>query len=294
MDWLQPVRQAKHSLFVARKRLRRVSVTVKDAAFTVFNAAVPYRFDMDRHRTKWGEFPRMYFLHRDPPAGTRTDAPVPRVIYAVWTGTNELTPNRRRGLESLRALNPDTPVVLVTPDNLDDFVVPGHPIHPAYVHLSLNHRSDYLRAYLMHHHGGGYSDIKVAHSSWDRAFETFLERPETWVVGYQELGSDRCGGRDAHLGHEIRRRYRALVGFGAFICRPQTPLTAEWIRELDRRLDYYADELRECPGDMWGENRGYPILWIELGSDIFNPLQLKYLTHIAQDQVVLPQLTDHR
>ena len=48
----------------------------------------------------------------------------------------------------------------MTPANLQDWVVAGHPLHPAYNDLSLVHRSDYLRAYLLHHHGGGYCDLK--------------------------------------------------------------------------------------------------------------------------------------
>lgn len=294
MDWLAAARKAKHALFLTRKRGRRAYVQCRDVAFTVYDSLVPHRFDMDRHRNSWGELPRMYFLHRDPPAGARTDLTVPRVIYAVWTGNNPLTPNRIRGLEALREKNPTTTLILVTPENLHKYEVDGAPIHPSYEHLSLNHRSDYLRAYLMHHHGGGYSDIKVATQPWTAAFDQIDSDDRLWAVGYQEVGSDRCGGRDAGLGHEIRRRYRSIIGFGAFICRPGTPLTAEWLRELDRRLDYYAEELAEHPGNTWGDNPGYPILWIELGSDVFNPLQLKYLKHIGQNAVVFPELDNHR
>jgi len=293
MDFLLPARKVKHAAFVARKRVRRGYVRARDLAFTAYSAMVPFTFDVDRHRSAWGELPRMYFLHRDPPPGCSTDRPVQRKIFVLWTGENDLTPNRAKGLQSIDDRNPGS-VVLVTPKNLDDYIVPGKPLHSAYRHLSLVHRADYLRAYLMHHHGGGYSDIKVCRHSWVGAFERFESDPALWIIGYPEIGSDMCGGRDPRLGHEIRRRYRSLVGFGAFICRPGTPLTAEWLRELDRRLDYYSEELAQHPGDAWGENPGYPILWIELGADVLNPLQLKYLDHVGQDPMLLPQLTDHR
>lgn len=294
MDWRQPARRVKHGLFVSTKRARRAYVELRDIAFSGYDQVRPYRFDVDDHRNSRGELPRMYFLHREPPPGTALDWPVPRVIYVLWTGTNPLSTNRRRGLESLEKMNPDVPVVLVTPDNLSDYVLPDAPLHPAYEHLSLNHRSDYLRAYLMHHHGGGYSDVKVCRSSWEPAFEQIDGSPDLWTVGYPEVGSDRCGGRDPRLGHDIRRHFSSLMGFGAFICRPQTPLTAEWLREVERRLDYYAGELSENPGDEYGDAPGYPIDWIELGIDIMGPLQLKYLNHIGQNPCILPELMDHR
>ncbi len=294
MDVLQPARKAKHAAFLARKKLRKRYIGVRDVAFTAYDRRVPYRFDPERHRDSWGNMPRMYFLHREPPAGTSTSRPVPRKVYVLWTGTNPLTPARERGLASIRAQNPDLDVVLVTPENLHEFVVDGHPIHPAYEHLSLNHRSDYLRAYFMHHHGGAYSDIKETDHGWGHVLARINVEPHVWLIGYPEVSSATAGGRDPVLGPDIRRRFSSLVGCGTYFVRPGTPFTAEWIRELDRRLDYYADEIRTSPGGMWGDEPGYPIAWIELGSDLFHPLQLKYLDHIEQDTALTPHFTDHR
>jgi hypothetical protein len=294
MDLLQPARQVKHAGFLARKRLRKRYVAARDVAFTAYDRHFPSRFDIEKHRDRWGNLPRMYFLHRDPPPGTSTSRPVPFDVYVFWTGDNPLTPARERGLQSIRAHNPDLKIVLVTPDNLSDFVVEGHPIHPAYEHLSLNHRSDYLRAYFMHHYGGGYSDIKETDHGWRHVFERINATPEAWVIGYPEVSSATAGGRDPLLGPDIRRHFSSLIGCGTYVVRPGTPFTAEWIRELDRRLSYYADELAVTPGDMWGENLGYPLAWIELGTDLFHPLQLKYLAHIEQDDSLQPHFDDHR
>ena len=82
-----------------------------------------------------------------------------RNIYVFWTGDNVMGPNRQRCLENLKTQS-GMNVILVTKDNLSDFVLPEHPIHPAYKYLSLNHHSDYLRCYFMYHYGGVYSDIK--------------------------------------------------------------------------------------------------------------------------------------
>ena len=236
----------------------------------------------------------MYFLHRDPPPGTQTGLPVQDVIYCFWTGDNALTPGRQAGLASIEARNPDLRLVLVTPQNLSEHLLPEHPLHPVYEHLSLNHRSDYLRAYFMHHLGGGYSDIKQTDHSWTEAWSRLNSTPELWAIGYPEVSSASCGGRDPKLGPDIRWRYRSLIGCATYFFRPNTPFTAEWLREVNSRLDYYADALSRNPGNTWGNNPGYPIQWIELGSDLFHPLQLKYLPHVGQDATLLPHLSNHR
>ncbi|WP_165356975.1 glycosyltransferase [Nocardioides zhouii] len=294
MDALRYARRVKHAVFVAKKKGRVQYIKAKDVAFTAYDRRFPYELDTEKHRDRWGNMPRMYFLHRDPPEGTRTTLTAPRHVYLFWTGSNPLTPARELGVSSIRSHNPDLDVVVVTPDNLPDFVVEGHPLHPAYENLSLNHRSDYLRAYFMHHHGGGYSDVKQTDHCWRAGLERLNSTPELWLIGYPEVSSSSCGGRDARLGPDIRRHFASLIGCATYFVRPGTPFTAEWLRELDRRLDYYADEIAITPGSTWGDNQGYPIAWIELGSDVFHPLQLKYLRHIAQDAALLPHLDDHR
>jgi hypothetical protein len=48
------------------------------------------------------------------------------------------------------------------------------PIPPAYPLLTPIHKSDYARAYLMHHYGGGYGDVKHYQFDW----RPYLERLE--------------------------------------------------------------------------------------------------------------------
>ncbi|MGI9252585.1 MAG: hypothetical protein ACR2J8_02470, partial [Thermomicrobiales bacterium] len=79
----------------------------------------------------------------------------PRTVYCFWTGENEMPSQRLESLETIRQ-NAGCEVVLVTPDNLADFLV--EPLHEAYDYLSCTHRADYLRAWFMHHRGGGYTD----------------------------------------------------------------------------------------------------------------------------------------
>lgn len=60
-------------------------------------------------------------------------------------------------------------VVLVTPDNLNDYILPDHPLHESYKYLSFTHKADYLRTYFMHFHGG-YCDIKDPGADWNNTF----------------------------------------------------------------------------------------------------------------------------
>lgn len=92
------------------------------------------------------------------------------VIYVFWTGTNEVTENRKKGLASLKAKS-GVQVKFVTPTNQHEYIVPGYPLHEGYPYLSLIQKSDYLRYYFMLRHVGGYADIKICKRSWKEFFE---------------------------------------------------------------------------------------------------------------------------
>ena len=87
--------------------------------------------------------------------------PVPRKIYTFWTGNNPMSESRQSHFELLKLVS-GVEVVLITPNNLSEYILPEYPLHHAFKYLSLVHKADYLRCYFMHHYGGGYSDIKAA------------------------------------------------------------------------------------------------------------------------------------
>ena len=77
-----------------------------------------------------------------------------RRIFCFWTGDNKMSENRLDAIASLRD-KAEVEIVLVTPADLDKFILTGFPLHKGFQYLSAVHKSDYLRCYFMHHYGAG-------------------------------------------------------------------------------------------------------------------------------------------
>lgn len=233
-----------------------------------------------------------FLVHDNNPAMPELK-PTPKVIYCFWTGDNELTANRIKGLQRMEA-ETEMPLKLITPHNLHGYILPEHPLHPGYEFLSAVHRSDYLRCYFMHHYGGGYSDIKPPTASWVNAFLK-LDESSKWVAGYPEIGKRVVAKvKDENIKRDLKKYWPLLIGNGSYICRPYTPFTYDWYAELHKRMDMYYDDLKKNPGNIWGDNEGYPIPWTNILGEIFHPLCLKYHKQLIKDKSLMPVLTDYR
>lgn len=286
---LDAARKAKHAWLLARiaahEEPRKAWSKVRDTYYRPRYEGRTFAFEA-------GTF-RRSFLNWDAPDVTGTAEPVPRRVYCFWTGPNELTPARLASLEAMRA-GMGVPVVLVTPDNLRDVVVDDHPLHPAYDFLSYVHRSDYLRAYVMHHHGGGYSDVKVPQTLWTPVFDAMDADTSIWETGYPENGSLWIAKQAGALGRELRRRHHMLPGGGAFVMRPHTQLSTEWLAEVERRISYYADSLAQHPGGIKGDDPRYPVSWNRLLAQVHHPLALKHHQHVRVSPLLMPELSGYR
>ncbi|MEJ1088244.1 capsular polysaccharide synthesis protein [Microbacterium sp. Mu-80] len=227
----------------------------------------------------YGQYPHT-FLERRPPEDLGGPSELPRVIWSVWTGANEMSAVRKAGLEQLRAMAAPVPVVLVTAENLEQYLIEGHPLHAAYEDLSYTHRSDYLRAYLMYHYGGAYCDIKPMTTSWEQHFSR-MENDSAWLLSTALPSPHETGNNRGRLGRHMRRYYRSLPTGGMLLARSHTPLTAEWLREVERTLTYAAPALAEHPRKQ--SDPGYPFEWMDLIGDILQPLALKYGDHVMID-----------
>ena len=221
---------------------------------------------------------------------------VERVIYVFWTGDNEITPNRLKGIESLQRVS-HVKVQLITPKNLPQYIKDDDPLPEAYQYLSLNHRSDFLRGYFMYHYGGGYADIKTYFKSWVPAFDK-LDSSDAYALGYPEVGWVGVANStvsNTNLKNDLAVNWSLLIGNGAFICRPHTRFTAEWYSASRSRLLEYTEKLRKHPTrDGYGTNADYPIEWTCLQGGIFHPYCLKYHDRLLKDKALMPSFKDYR
>jgi len=250
-----------------------------------------------------------------------------RRIWAAWFG-HPMAGSRKAVFQALNR-STGVPVTLVTQANLQSFVLPDHPLHPAFEHLSAVHKSDYLAAYLLHHYGGGWHDIKRPHGSWRGHFDKF-QNDSLWLLGPREVqpGHVACNDMVASLDaaclelrkplnesadyfmpiadepptsyvngqldpwlvskgvccERIRRDHSVLVGVQAFIARPGTPFTEEWLTTNHRRLDAKLEALKKYPAPFprccFNHESGYPLGWNDLKGGAFHPLCHKHRAHV--------------
>lgn len=194
-------------------------------------------------------------------------------IFCFWTGDNPITPNRIRGLETMRE-NLGVKIEFLDCHGLDKWILKDQPLHPAYKYLSCNHKSDYLRCYFMHHFGGGYADIKPysKNNNWKRCFE-YINRYE----GIEVIGQhDFVGGIAAR---ELKTRIAAefIVACGWMICRPHSSFTSGWMERVNRMLDDKLQLLRQFPATEPFGGPKYPIEWGGVCGEIFHRWQYEFL-----------------
>jgi hypothetical protein len=184
-----------------------------------------------------------------------------------------MTENRRRAIDSIKEKS-GCQIQLITKDNLDSYILKDHPLHPAYQYLSEVHKADYLRTYFMHFYGGGYSDVKPTSADWNKAFNDMEQNPTHLANGYPEIGPGGVGYKP------YAEHWKSLIGNGAYIFRPKTPLTEEWYTEMIAILDSKLETLKQHPAshprDKKEDNTGYPIGWIEMLGEIFHKVIYKY------------------
>lgn len=239
----------------------------------------------------------------------------PERIFIVWFGP-EMNRVRHEGLKSIEAKS-EIRIEFIQESNLDDWILPSSPLHPSFQFLTAIQKSDYLRCYLMHHHGGGYTDIKPCSSSWRPSMELLNRKSDAFGIGYPEIGRHGVARLGLNLTKRLELRplegnwwkyrwlqvnYRRLIGNGAFIFRPDTRFTQEWFSLLNQKMDFYSQALKRNPGRHPKERPGetydfgvssYPIPWADLMANIFHPLCLKYYKHLLRS-LPTPEFDDYQ
>lgn len=272
-------------------RYTRLARKSRDLRTLFYSVSHPYHYEPGRYEGT--------FLERQCELSFEKKLPkrVEKVIYVFWTGENEITPNRLAGIRSLQNVS-QVRVQLITPENLQDYIVKDDPLPEAYKYLSLIHRSDFLRGYFMYYYGGGYADIKTYYRSWIPAFNKLEASDEAYAVGYPEVGFEGAANQGIthkNLKEDLYHHWHHLIGNGAFICRPHTQFTAEWYSEAKRRLVTQAEVLKLHPAqDIFGTNGDYPLPWASIQGEIFHPLCLKYHDRLLKDKALMPSFENYR
>jgi len=211
------------------------------------------------------------------------------ILFTIWYGDN-FNENRLNGYNNLLEKT-GCNVINVNKNNLHHFIKKDYPIHKSFQYLSDIHKSDYLRCYIMHHYGGGYTDIKQTSDSWKNLYDELLNS-NLLGYGYNCDGIAIPEEADVKLIKKLRKNFRKLIGVGFFILKPNTEFTKKWYNLLHERLDYYYEELKENPAKYSRESKSgtpkpkweggsldtkYPISWNRILGQIVYPLQLQYL-----------------
>jgi hypothetical protein len=208
------------------------------------------------------------------------------VVYCFWTGNNPMTPSRQKCFDSIKK-NIGCTVILITPENLKEYITPEYPLHKAYEYLSYTHKADYLRTYMMHVHGGGYTDIKETTESWEPSFKLLENSPDKWAIGYKEI----AGGIACNTNcDEVTKNWEKNIGNCGYIFKKLTPLTTEWFNQMNAKLDEKYEALKANPAQVPDDGPGkeitlpdgqkiiskYPMGWSEMLGGIFHPTCYKY------------------
>jgi len=205
-------------------------------------------------------------------------------IFCLWTGNNHLSIMRKKNLQSIID-NSGCKVSLITPENISSINKLEYRIHDAYQYLSFTHRSDYLRAYLMYHYGGGYTDIKYINYDWNKYFDILCNSSFDFI-GYPENCSEHIASDMPY----IQKSYKNLCGCGHFIFKQKTDFAFKWLSKVNDILSDKLHQLRDNPGTyhpraVFGgifqpesdinnlyENSIYPLSWNEILGKVIHEL----------------------
>jgi hypothetical protein len=199
-----------------------------------------------------------------------------RVVFCLWTGGNPMSINRIQALFSIFN-NISCPVAYLTQGTIQNWELPEAPFHPSFQYLSETHKSDYLRVYLMHHYGGGYTDVKHTSQAWGQHFDSLIQS-DMLCAGYTEVSPNSVAKVGGELEQVLKDHYQSLIG--------HTPLTREWLKRTHDLLDQKMSDLSKHPASFPQDQLGallpdgqvsqYPLQWTEMLGNIFHPLILEY------------------
>ena len=223
------------------------------------------------------------------------------VVFCSWAGTNPMSPQRAECLLSIYA-NTLCPVMFLSASNMHHWEVEGSPFHEGFQFLSATQKADYIRCYMMHHFGGGHTDVKRTSKSWKPFFQLVRDSPYHYGLGYTEIGPQGVAPVGDPLESEMRQNYSKLIGNCAYIFKKKTEFTYEWFLQTHAMLDLNLEALRENPArhpqdhlDVTlpdGSVSKYPLPWLAF-CNIFHVLAYELRSRILHADIA-PSFQDYR
>lgn len=296
MDVLNQLREAKHKAFVIRKKIVRFMRDARNRSVGKRATLRGFELDIEEYlyRFDGGEgalilprsstFPVNHLLFNCSEVVDIDLELIPEKVYTIWFGGQNLPSNRAASLMKIREENAELEVVLVTDENFEEFVADQSPLHPSFENLAAIHKSDYMRAYLMHHYGGAYTDLKPLRGKLNSTIQRINGDRNLWGGGMGEGPGNVGAALGGKLGRDQNRNFSITPSQACFAYRPRTPFTFAWMEELNRRMDYYSSVLVEGSArHPFGNQVGYPVSHFALLAHIYNPLALKYNKHLWID-----------
>lgn len=226
---------------------------------------------------------------------------VPFVVWCYWEG-KPMTGNRQLSFSYL-IQNIGVPVCLITPENLPLFLKESHRLPKSYADLSIVHRSDYIRAYLLHHYGGAWHDIKATEVSYSKVWDVF-EDPNIWMVGRPEQPNGAARSYDL-ANRYMPDYYHDLIAVPSWVGRPNTALSKQLLFGIEAIINQHGELLSRYPSKhprdkkinckspikrlfqiikfrYQGKSTKYPLEWTLFGN-VFHPCVLQYQSHISRN-----------
>jgi len=210
---------------------------------------------------------------------------IPRRLFSAWMGPAKMSLSRSAALESI-VIHCGVPLNFVSYLNIQSWIHPDFPIHRVFPYLSAVHQCDYLRCYLLHVYGGGYTDIKHTQHNWNVFFEKFEASDHQFGAGYTEIGPQGVAQVGGQLQIDMQNNFQKLIGVCSLIVKPDTKFTRLWFDSVNLTLDLHQDSIIQNParhpqdhyGALFegGENSNYPLNWTGLGGDLLHPLIYEY------------------
>lgn len=155
----------------------------------------------------------------------------------------------------------------------------------------------------MYYYGGGYCDIKRITHSWIKCFHLLNNDANKSILGYTEISSGvgfitpskEYSIRDVYnLNFQLQKYYKQLIGNGAYIAKPKSIIFEKLLDEQERRIYNHREELEKNPGNVMGNNSGYPLPWSYILGEIFHPLVYIRKNDILHNDTIKPSFLNYR